>query len=88
MKDYIVRFNFLFDDSCDTTGYIVYLPSNLSLEDFRTILKNIHNYLCCDDEEDIYGINGRTAETLLAYVSEKYGIKYKQLAYDLEMDFD
>ena len=71
MRTLNLRINFFWDDGDDMETFELTVPSNVSNAEILDVLKKEHEYLCEEDEEDVYGKTGRTPETLLNY--PKYG---------------
>ena len=72
MRTLNLRINFFWDDGDDMETFELTVPSNVSNEEILDVLKKEHEYLCEEDEEDVYGKTGRTPATLLNYICDKY----------------
>ena len=86
MKTINLRINFFWDDGDDMQEFALTIPSNVCEIEVVDILEKEHDYLCTEDEEDIYGVQGRNPETLLDYVCEKYGWSYKTFEFDIDIN--
>lgn len=79
------------DDACDDVdemeSYTIIVPDQVTLSDVEDKLYENHKFLCENDEEDRYGIEGRNPNTLLRYTCEKEGWTYNELSYDLDLNF-
>lgn len=65
------------------------VPNNVSNIEVADVLREEHEYLCTSDDEDIYGTIGRTPETLLNYICNKYnGWSWREFQYDIDMNFN
>ena len=85
---YTMRMSFLWDDGEDIDIFNLVVPDHVSKMEIENILNKEHHFLCLEDEEDRYGIEGRCPETLLEYVCEKYDWKYEGLKFHIDMEFD
>lgn len=65
MKKYFFKINFLWDTEIDSKEFIITVPVNVSIADIETAMKKAHRFLTSEDEEDSYGVYGRTPEFLL-----------------------
>ena len=86
-EKYVLKINFVWDDGVDESEKIeLWVPANTTVYEIISIIKKEHNFLCCDDEEDLYGCVGRNYETLLDYVCEKYNWKWNKIKVDMEIE--
>ena len=88
MKTLNLRINFFWDDGDDIWEFKLTVPSNVSEIEVTDILKKEHEYLDMEDEEDIYGINGRDPITLLDYICEKYGWSWSDFEFNIDLNFN
>jgi hypothetical protein len=88
MNTYITRLNFFWDDDDDIKEVKIYVPENISDLEVAEILLKEHKFLCKDDDEDFYGTQGKNPETLLDYVCEKYDWRWKEVSFDIDLNFD
>lgn len=87
MKTLNIRITFFWDDD-DIRKFKLTVPSNVSEIEVADTLKKEHEYLDMEDEEDIYGLNGRDPVTLLDYICEKYGWSWSDFEFDIDLTFD
>ena len=87
MKSLSVRLDFMWDDGDDVKEYVIHVPDKVSASDVNKALMQGHKYLCKEDEEDIYGTNGRNPETLMDFVCSKYLWRYREKTtnYDINL---
>lgn len=89
MRTLNLRINFFWDDGDDMEAFELTVPSNVSNAEILDTLKKEHEYLCEEDEEDVYGKTGRTPETLLNYICNKYyGWSWRDFQYDIDVNFN
>ena len=89
MRTLNLRINFFWDDGDDIKEVKLTVPDNVSDNEIMETLKKEHEYLCYEDEENIYGTSGRNPNTLLNYVCDKYyGWSYFDFMYDIDVNFD
>ena len=89
MRTLNLRINFFWDDGDDMETFELTVPKSVSNEEILDTLKKEHEYLCTEDEEDIYGKTGRTPKTLLDHVCNKYcGWSWCDIQYDIDVNFD
>ena len=88
MKKYTVRLNFFWDDEDDMMEFTIIVPDNVNPMEIEDALDKEHHFLCFDDEEDRYGIEGSNPETLIGYVCEKYGWTWAEHKFDIDMNFN
>lgn len=89
MRTLNLRINFFWDDGDDMEIFELTVPSNVSNAEILDALKKEHEYLCKEDEEDVYGKTGRTPETLLNYICDKYyGWSWRDFQYDIDVNFN
>lgn len=89
MRTLNLRINFFWDDGDDIKEFKLTVPDNVSDSEIMETLKKEHEYLCHEDEENIYGTDGRNPETLLNYVCDKYyGWSWCDFQYDIDVNFD
>ena len=55
MRTLNLRINFFWDDGDDMETFELTVPSNVSNAEILDALKKEHEYLCEDDEEDVFG---------------------------------
>ena len=90
MKTYIMRINFFWDEcdgGDDTQVFIMTVPDNETVEEIEKELENSHDNLCFEDEDEWYDKCGRVPDTLVEYICEKHGWKYKELEFDIDIGF-
>ena len=80
--------NFFWDDGDDIWEFRIIVPENVSEIEVAETLKKEHEYLDMEDEEDIYGVNGRNPVTLLDYICEKYGWSWSDFEFDIDLNFN
>lgn len=85
-KKITVRLNFTWDDCDDIKGAMIYVPECVTEDDVTEEIVNAHNFLCNEDETDIYGIEGRTPGTLLNYVCEKNSWEWFDIEFDVDLN--
>lgn len=68
--------------------YKLTVPSDVSEIEIADVLKREHEYLDTADEDDIYGVQGRSPETLLDYVCKKYGWSWGDFTFDIDLNFN
>lgn len=78
----------MWDTEIDSKEFIITVPVNVSIADIETAMKKAHRFLTSEDEEDSYGVYGRTPEFLVEYVCEKNGWLFKKLEFNSIMDFE
>ena len=88
MRKLLTRLNFFWDDCDDIKQCIVIVPDNVTDDEVAKALLDGHEFLCHEDEEDIYGTSGRTPGTLLDYVCEKHGWSWDELEFDIDFNFE
>lgn len=88
MKKYNLRIDFFWDDGDDMWEFKIEVPENVTVEEIENILFETHTYLDMEDEIDLYGTNGRTPVTLLDYICKKYGWKWEDFEFDIDLDFN
>lgn len=72
--------------SNDTQKFVVMAADDMDNAKVAVILKKEHEYLNGKDSEGIYEIQGKTPETLLDYVCEKYGWTWKPFEFDIDLE--
>lgn len=85
MNKYNLRLDFLWDDEIDSKYFTVYTPDNVGEIELSEIIKREHHFLDFEDKEEIYGFQGRSPETLMDYICEKYDWKWKDFEFDMVM---
>lgn len=88
MKEINVRLNFTWDDCDDLFECKMVVPEHITEDMVNEILINEHNFLCFEDEEDIYETEGRIPATLLNYVCNKYEWEWSDIEYDIDLNLD
>lgn len=88
MRELKLKMSFLWDNENDVKEFILEVPDEISNIYVTNVLRKEHEYLCTKDEKDIYGIVGRSPETLIDYVCKKYGWGRGNLLFDIDMDFN
>ena len=88
LTKYTVRLNFTWDDEDNMQEFNIWVPENVALSEIGETLIEAHNYLCHEDEEDIYGTEGRIPATLLNFVCEKHNWEWDNLEFDIDFNFD
>ena len=86
--NYTITIVFHWDDGDERKQFVIALPSDISLHCVKKELQNAHDYLCNEDPDDRYGIDGRCSETLLNYVCEKKGWQWKPFSPDAVFEFE
>lgn len=82
-----LRINFFWDDGDDMKEFNLTVPNNVSNDEIADILEKENKYLCTEDDADIYGIYGRTPETLLNYICDKfYGWSWDDIEFDVDIN--
>lgn len=72
-KRHQCKITFRWDDGDETKIVNIYTPRETNDDDIKKALRETHDYLCLQDETDIYGTAGRTPETLVDYLCEQKG---------------
>ena len=85
---YNIRLLFAWDDVDEMESYTITVPDQVTLSDVQDKLYENHEFLCKNDEKDIYGIEGRNPDTLLRYTCKKEGWTYEEFSYDLDLNFE
>lgn len=88
MKKLNLRINFFWDDCDDIWEFVLTVPENVTELEVSEILIKEHNYLNMEDDEDLYGIQGRNPVTLLDYICEKYGWNWADFEFDIDLNFN
>lgn len=88
MKTLTIRINFTWDDEDDLWQFKLIVPNNVTTECVEEILIKEHNYLCDEDDTDLYGNVGRCSVTLLDYICEKYGWKLVDNDFDIDLNLN
>ena len=88
MKKLKLRTNFRWDNEDDILEFVLTVPDNVTESEVSEILSKEHKFLDREDDEDIYGVDGRSPATLLNYVCKKYGWSWVALEFDIDMYFD
>ena len=83
-----VRINFFWDDGDDMRSFKLTVPENISDDEIMDVLKKEHEYLCTEDEDDIYGVKGRNPDVLLEYICNKHGWAWFDFQYDIDVNFN
>lgn len=86
MRTLNIRLRFLFDDGMVGVGqYRLTIPETTSDAEVFEILQKEHDFLCSSDERERYKLCGKTPDTLLECVREKYKWEYNRFHYDIDM---
>lgn len=88
MERYNIRINMLFDDEDEIGEFTLYTPKNITVDQVYDSIIETHDYLCFDDEEELYGYQGRNPATLIDYVCEKNGWEYDTMHFDIDINLD
>lgn len=65
------------------------VPENISIGDVYIILSDEHNYLDnIKNDVSVYSEKGRTPDTLLNYVCEKYAWTWSEIKAEIEIKFE
>lgn len=89
MSTYIMKLTYLWDGCNDICEIKITVPSNITPLMISEKLQQAHDFLDQEDEEDIYGTQGRCPETLLDYICERNeGWNWSHLQYDGDLIFD
>lgn len=88
MKKFNLRINFFWDDGDDMKEFVLTVPDNVNIEEIEGVLFKTHNYLCMEDETDIYGTMGRSPETLLEYMCQNQGWSWEEFGFDIDLNFN
>lgn len=87
MRKVLIRLNFIWDYEDDIQTFILFVPDNISNEEVEKEILHVHEYLCFENEEDIYGVCGRTPGTLINYMCEKHDDwDYMDMEYDIDFN--
>lgn len=87
-KTYTIRINFFWDDGDDIWEFKLIVPEDVTVEKIEETLIKEHEFLDMKDETDLYGKAGRSPVTLLDYINEKYGWKWEDFEYDIDLNFN
>lgn len=88
MKILNVRLNFFWDNEDDMQEFQLSVPDKVTIDNVEKVLLKEHNYLDTEDTSNTYGANGRNPETLINFICQKYGWAYKEMEYDIDLNFD
>lgn len=88
MRTLNIRINFFWDDEDDICNFKLTVPNNVNEIEIVDLIEREHEYLCREDTEDIYGIQGRNPETLINYVCEKYNWEWNKFDFDIDLTFN
>lgn len=88
MKKITVKLNFLWDTEIDSKEVSITVPNNITTETVVEKLKEKHEYLCFEDETDIYGKDGRNAQTLLEQTCKENNWTWEEILFDIELNFN
>lgn len=88
LKKITVKLNFLWDTEIVTTEVSITVPNTETPETVMKAINEAHSYLCFEDDTDIYGVNGRTAQSLLDYVCEEHNWTWEEINFEIEMNFN
>lgn len=91
MRVITTQVGFNWDDGVETQIAKLHVPDKYGWEDIANEIEKTHNYLDLEDEEDIYGTQGRNSETLLNYLCETHkdeGWQWEPLDIDVDMELD
>lgn len=85
-----IRLNFTWDDEDDLKEVLIRIPNEVSAEELQEVLLLAHEYLCNEDSEDLYGIKGRNAETLLDFICERseWVWKWQDIRFFVDLNLD
>lgn len=75
----------IWDIENDAWNFVLIVPLNVTKTEIINILQKEHQYLCTNDEKDIYEIQERTPDILLDYVCKKYGWSWHDFSCDIEI---
>lgn len=84
-KTHFIKLNFIWDTEIDSDIYQVTLAANVKPNHIAKIIRKEHELLC-EDDNSIYNTNGRTPESLIQYLNEKYHWNCKKLEYAVTID--
>lgn len=87
MKEYLINLTLNNKDENEVQFIKLFVPTNMSLSDIYTNIYKEHEYLD-SKRNSIYKINGRNIISLLYYVCEKYGWKWKPMEANLNITLD
>lgn len=76
------------DDKDDLCELIFIVPIDVTDDMVYQKIIETHNYLCFEDETDIYGTYGRTGETLAHYICQETGWEWKFVEFDVDVNLD
>lgn len=88
MKKITVKLNFLWDTEIDSKEVYITVPNDVTKETVMEKLSEMHNYLCFEDDTDIYGSEGRNAQTLLEHTCSKHNWNWEEVIFDLNLNFN
>ena len=86
MREAKIRLDYFWDDGDDIWENILIVPNNITNNQIEEIIIKEHKFLCFDDEDDIYGTQGRNAVTLLDYICKKYHWEWKDFEFDIDLN--
>lgn len=87
-KIYTMRISFFWDDGDDMWEFKLIVPEDITAAKIEEVLIKEHTFLDMEDETDLYGKVGRNPVTLLDYINEKYGWKWEDFEYDIDLNFN
>lgn len=89
MNTYTMRLNFFWDDGDDIWEFKITVPENVTPLMVSEKLTETHNFLDMEDNEDIYGTQGRSPVTLLDYICDNNdGWSWSDFDFDIDLNFN
>lgn len=85
MKRHECSIAFQWDEGDDTKVIDIFTPDNVTKDTVESELVLGHEYLCNNDEDDLYGKEGRTPETLVECICQKNGWHWEEHTPDITL---
>lgn len=84
----VIRVRMTWDEGDDISHVILIVPEDVTDEMVREKIAEAHDYLCFEDEEDIYGSCGRDASTLADFICDKMNWEWGAFSPDVDITLD
>lgn len=86
-KKVTVRICMTWDDGDEEVGMVFTVPKDVTVEEIEKAISDAHEFLCTEDEEDIYGLDGRNPNTLADYVCDEKNWSWNPQEYEVDLIF-